>query len=720
MTEPENAALEDDPRVLAAAREYLEELEAGRKPSRDKYLSRFPDLEKILNHCFDGIDMANGFGSAAKHSQGQNWEFTSGSLGDFKIVGELGRGGMGIVHEAIQISLGRRVALKVLPFAAALDAKQLQRFKLEAQAAAQLHHSNIVPVYAIGSERGMHYYAMQLIDGRSLDQMIGSLRGDESRAAIDRSATINVNKVSTKKKLRTTHTGQRTDLTYDHFVQDARMIADVASALDYAHSNGILHRDIKPGNLLLDSSGTIWITDFGLAQMTSEAKITRTGDIFGTLRYMSPEQASGKRYLIDHRTDIYSLGATLYELVTLEPIFPDEDKQQLLHKILGEEPIPPRTHNPSIPIDLETIILKSVAKSPADRYTTAAEMAEDLHRFMEERPILARRPTIPDLVRKWLRRHPSMMATVAMFLILSVLTLGISTALVIRSHNKTRAALDREMQRGIEADERFLLAQRAVDSMITLAQEELADNPQLEEARRQILENALTYYQELINQKRSDPNAQAELERTRNRVQHIINDLILLQASGKFFLLGDRTVLDGLHVTAEQRNELYTLNQNINTERQRSFNALYQTSPKEKRERFIASNRNYEAALSAILKPTQMQRLRQIYLQSRGAFAFRDGEVLAELNLSSEQRQQIRTIQNEFFMRPPEPPPGPKQPPGKWGPPLQKKDFGNPAWQALNKILALLSQEQQQKWQELIGEPFQFLPPSPRFKEPKY
>lgn len=348
---------------------------------------------------------------------------------------------MGVVYEAVQLSLGRRVALKVLPFAAALNAKQLQRFQTEAHAAAQLHHTNIVPVHAVGCDRGVHYYAMQVIDGRPLDAVIKELRVGAPTSPL--SPTVDLKSSSTILP-NSVHNTSRSIRPIDNHRAMARLGLQIAEALEYAHEAGVVHRDIKPANLLLDGKGNAWITDFGLAQVSTDTGLTQTGDIFGTLRYMSPEQAAGRRLDVDHRTDIYSLGATLYELLCHEPAFPGQDRQSLLNKILHEEPLPIRAIDKSIPEEIETIILKAMAKLPIERYTNAANLAEDLRRFLENRPILAQRPSLIDHGRKWIRRHPSVVWATVVVLFISVVVLGISTALVIRQQALTQTALERE------------------------------------------------------------------------------------------------------------------------------------------------------------------------------------------------------------------------------------------------------------------------------------
>jgi serine/threonine protein kinase len=210
----------------------------------------------------------------------------------------------------------------------------------------------------------------------------------------------------------------------------ARLGIQAAEALEHAHQLGVVHRDIKPANLLLDGRQNLWITDFGLAQLRGDSRLTMSGDLLGTLRYMSPEQALARRVVVDHRTDVYSLGVTLYELLTLEPAFGGEDRQEILRRIAFEEPKPPRRWNKSIPPELETIVLKAMEKNPADRYATAQELAEDLERFLRDEPIKARRPNPVQRARKWARRHPSIMASALVALVLAVVALSVSNLLI--------------------------------------------------------------------------------------------------------------------------------------------------------------------------------------------------------------------------------------------------------------------------------------------------
>jgi eukaryotic-like serine/threonine-protein kinase len=742
----DHSDLEDDPRVIQAARDYLADLEAGRKPDRQAYYGRCPELAEAMSECFDGMELAHAAGVALRPAAPPFQPAPPEPLGDFKIVREIGRGGMGIVYEAVQMSLGRRVALKVLPFASGLDAKHLQRFKTEAHAAAQLHHTNIVPVYAVGCERGVHFYAMQIIDGRPLDSLIREWRGDNQDAG-GSASTIDLQATSTVPASKQSVSATRTGRGREAYRGAARIAVQVADALEYAHDAGVVHRDIKPANLMLDAKGNVWVADFGLAQVSADAGLTQTGDVFGTLRYMSPEQASGRRVVLDHRTDVYSLGATLYELLTLQPIFPSHDRPALLHQILDEDPRPLRQHDRSIPVELETIVMKAVAKSPEDRYATAGEMAADLRRFMDEKPILARRPSLVDRSRKWMRRHPSIVAAGLLILVFSVVVLAASTAIVAREQARTKDAYDRERQRAVEADERFNLAQRSADEMIRMAEEELSNQPHLQTLRIQLLETALAYYQELIEMRRNDPAAQPKLAVTRDRVKQILDDLAVLQGSSQLVLLMDEAVLNDLGLDDDKRARVRELAAKLKEQRNDSFHDFHHLSPEERKQRFETA-RNNESAATSILDSEQVRRFGQIKLQCQGLTAFHDPKIVSALNLSVDQREQIRTVEAEMFffgkhdgpgqgLGGPFGPGGPgRKEPGKGRPPkdfppdgAQKKDGGRrrggeaggpPPDQiggiprekheqmligAFEKIEKIMKPEQWNKWKEMTGKP---------------
>lgn len=348
-------------------------------------------------------------------------------LGDFEILDELGRGGMGVVYRARQISLGRRVALKVLKGSITLHPGVVDRFRREAAAAARLRHPNIVPIYSTGESEGNHFYAMQLIDGQSLDGALRRMRTErEARGVlglqespppgpVDESLEATVFDETCHPEVPTTRPDSEpaavaaTHLSEgrSYFDSVAGLIAQVADGLEYAHRLGVIHRDIKPGNLILSSEGRIYLTDFGLARLLDEPALTSTGEIMGSPHYMSPEQLNPGRSTPDHRTDIYSLGATLYELLVFRPPFQGETREMVMNSILHRDPTAPRRINRRIPRDLETICLKAMEKRPERRYPSAAAFAEDLRRYTNRFSISARRATVLERTVRWSQRHPS-------------------------------------------------------------------------------------------------------------------------------------------------------------------------------------------------------------------------------------------------------------------------------------------------------------------------
>ncbi len=474
--------------------QFLDRIQAGEVLDPTGFAAAHPEHAEPLRQLLPALEMMAALSHSAARA-GSGVAPTAdiadpglGLLGDFHILREVGRGGMGVVYEAEQVSLRRRVALKVLPFAAALDPRQLARFKSEAQATALLHHTNIVPVHAVGAERGVHYYAMQFIDGRTLADVITELRQLEGKARDGEAGDCEVREgghregeapsepadaIAAQQELRFPDSSGRrsaegeapsepllcagrgspdpapgsteglpslatpsssTTRNRAYFRNAARLGLEAAEALEHAHQEGIIHRDIKPANLMFDAKGHLWVTDFGLARLQDDAGLTITGDLLGTLRYMSPEQALAKRGYLDHRTDIYSLGATLYEFLTLRPAVEGRDRQQVLRRIAEDEPVAPRRIDPEVPRDLETILLKTLAKEPEARYATARDLADDLRRFLEHCPIKARRPNMLERASKWARRHPGLVATVISVLVLAVI--GLSASLVAVSNER--------------------------------------------------------------------------------------------------------------------------------------------------------------------------------------------------------------------------------------------------------------------------------------------
>jgi serine/threonine protein kinase len=521
--------------------DFLNRQGRGEEPDVETYAQRYPQLATVLRQMLPALQViqssAGDLATAADPSAPLG--YVPGYLGDFRILREVGRGGMGIVYEVEQVSLNRRVALKVLPFAAALDPKQLQRFKNEAQAAGQLHHPNIVPVYGVGCERGVHYYAMQYIEGQTLAAIIRELRGEReginpvstNAARLEMlpplvsppEATPAVGVLSTEGSTRQP----------GYFRTVARLGVQAAEALEHAHQLGIVHRDIKPANVLVDVRGHLWITDFGLARVQSDAGLTLSGDLLGTLRYMSPEQALAKHGLVDHRTDIYALGVTLYELLTLEPVCPGEGRLEVLWQIERKEPRPPRQLNAAIPADLETIVLKAVAKEPDGRYATAQELAEDLKRFLDNKPIRAKRPTLIERARKWSRRHQGVVVTAGVAVVVLLATVITALAVGIHRVRQEQQETEKERRAALVAQEQAEENYRSAKESYRLARDGLekvvkavTDDPRLKKGEladvlRAVRTAEASFYHQFVELRRNDPDFQEERATTLRELARI-------------------------------------------------------------------------------------------------------------------------------------------------------------------------------------------------------
>ncbi len=430
-----------DCRVVAALEEYLDLLREGCRPDRSEFLARYHSIRDILADRLDDLDFVHGAMSlvpATKSHDGANVDLLAPArLGEYRIIREIGRGGMGVVYEAEQLPLGRHVALKVLPTAASLDPRQCERFQMEAQAAGLLHHEHIVPVFGVGCDQGIHFYAMQYIVGQSLTDVIRSLRPVRPPAQL---AETRKSEVDSTFGIRSTHSNAlsptRSSLhNRKHCRRVAQLGLQAALALEHAHEIGVIHRDIKPSNLLIDERDHLWVADFGLARLPhDDHELTRTGDLVGTLRYMSPEQVRGERDTIDARSDIYALGVTLYELLTLRPAFVASNRHELVSQILEDEPVKPRRVNASIPRDLETIVLKAMEKEQLGRYESARAMADDVKRFLADQPIQARRRSFVDQSIKWSRRHrPAVIASTVAMLVSLVASTAVLWAIYRRA-----------------------------------------------------------------------------------------------------------------------------------------------------------------------------------------------------------------------------------------------------------------------------------------------
>ena len=397
------------------AEEMLARRRQGERPTIEEYVARCPDLADEIRAVFPTLLIIEelGEGESGREAPCATTAHPSSGLqqvGEYRILHEIGRGGMGIVYEAEQESLGRHVAIKVLPFHSLLGAKHLERFQQEARAAARLSHPNIVPVFGVGEHLGLHYFVMQYIAGQGLDAALDEIR--------------RLRKEGMEASQGDTSSGLGPGGRHRRHHNIARIARDAALALDHAHREGILHRDVKPSNLLLDSTGHVWLADFGLAKSEGSDDLTRSGDFVGTFRYMAPERFKGWS---DPRSDVYSLGLTLYELLALRPAFLESDRGRLLHKVASEEPPALRRIDHAIPRDLETIVLKASAKEPVQRYASAQAMAQDLDRYLRGEPVEARRSTALGRFARWCARNPVLAGLGSVVLVLLVAVAAISS-----------------------------------------------------------------------------------------------------------------------------------------------------------------------------------------------------------------------------------------------------------------------------------------------------
>jgi WD40 repeat protein/serine/threonine protein kinase len=533
MTTPSNSEI-----VYNLAEEFIGRYRRGERPAVAEYVEKFPELAEEIREVLPAMalleSVAPGDASLAGRPpvSPQSIAAPFDQFGDYRIIREVGRGGMGVVYEAEQMSLGRHVALKLLPRDARSDSRFARRFEREARAAARLHHTNIVPVFGIGEHEGMPFYVMQFIQGLGLDEVLrelqrlrdsgvwpttgggkGELRKPRRELSPTECARSMIEGRDQLSAIRSASgAAQGRDTTQDAInsspddaqepkreipaddatlangaLSDTSPASDlaavlpghseslsgtrrripaywrsighigiqVAHALEYAHDQGILHRDVKPSNLLLDTRGTVWVADFGLAKTNDQQDLTHSGDVLGTLRYMSPEAFNGKT---DPRSDVYSLGATLYELAALRPAYNEKDRPQLVKQIATTDPPRLDKLNSDVPRDLATVIQKALDRDPEHRYQTAGELAADLQRFLDDEPIRARRPALHERIWRLARRNRGLAAALSAILVL--LMIGAASALVVatRFHGVASAMSDLATQR--ESDRRQAVAAR--------------------------------------------------------------------------------------------------------------------------------------------------------------------------------------------------------------------------------------------------------------------
>jgi serine/threonine protein kinase/WD40 repeat protein len=528
--------------VMELAEEFLDRYRKGQRPPLREYIEKHPELAGEIREVFPAMAMMENIALADESLEGDaTGDLPVGrlpaleQLGDYRIVREVGRGGMGVVYEAEQVSLGRHVALKVLPPQMLRDAKTRRRFEREARAAAKLHHTNIVPVFGVGEQGDTPYYVMQFIQGQGLDSVLEELKRLSAKGGHDQDRTAPASStlgrdISAADVARSLLTGRldtgpkeasatdnghgpaepagsdsghasslssssltlpvgeptRRKARQTYWQGIARIGVQVADALAYAHVQGIIHRDIKPSNLLLDTHGTVWVTDFGLAKADDQQNLTHTGDILGTLRYMPPEAFGGK---VDSRGDVYALGLTLYEMLTLRPAFDEKDRGRLVKQVTVESPAPLRKLNPEVPRDLETIVQKAIEREPSHRYASASELADDLRRFVDDEPIRARRTSYAERTARWARRNPAIAALGCAVALLSVAVMGglwygnqsarralrLQTALRVDADEAATRARAEAKRADAQADEarRSATAKLAANRALTSAQDSL-------------------------------------------------------------------------------------------------------------------------------------------------------------------------------------------------------------------------------------------------------
>ncbi|MCA9200200.1 MAG: protein kinase, partial [Planctomycetales bacterium] len=410
---------EIDRRLASILDQFLLDIETSRSIDKDALIRENSDIADELRACIDSLEFI-GFATPANVADA-SVDPTPRVLGDYTIQRFIGRGGMGMVYQAVDRSLGRQVALKVLPLVSNFEKSRVLRFKNEAQAAARLDHPNIVRVYSVDFDK-VHFFSMELIDGPNLAEVCDALHGEpqDSTAKSSKTDTSPIAELST----------QRSADRKSFHRSVARLGKQAADALQYAHDRHIIHRDIKPSNLLIDADGNLRVTDFGLARVreNGQGSVTTSGELVGTLRYMSREQLASDAD-VDHRADICSLGLTLYELLTGRKAFPASDRGKLMSQVMDLIPVRPTHIDAAIPVDLETIVMKAIEKNPSARYQTAEEMSQEFQRFLENRPIVARPIGTVERTTRWASRNKLVSALLASVTLLLV-TIAVGSTVV--------------------------------------------------------------------------------------------------------------------------------------------------------------------------------------------------------------------------------------------------------------------------------------------------
>ena len=561
----------DQDQLDSIAEEFSQAIRRGDNPSVTDYVAEHVGVANesldALRSLLESIAMIEGLkptpADGIDHTNSEVLKLQQ--LDDYTIVREIARGGMGLVFEAIHQSLGRRVALKVLANSLLSDHKHLARFRREARAAARLRHPNIVPVFGVGQAESQHYYVMDYIRGLSLREWLQSLTGERGRVLPTRAESITDSKddlrIDTRvfgnsdaeaNQVANANVDEISDSipidtdSIDYFRWVARVGMTVSDALQYAHDQGILHRDIKPGNLLLDHQGTVWIADFGLAKLAEQHQsVTMTGDVVGTPQYMSPESFENQ---YDERSETYCLGLTLYELLTLRPGIDGKSASDTILKASQGVNVSPRRLNRKIPRDLETIVLKSLSLDTDKRYQCAGDLRDDLQRYLEDRPIGARRTGLIGRAIRWTRREPAL-ASLTLGIFASVFAMAVVAGVGYFRTNAAlsvaRTARNNAFASASIADEERKIAQSNLDVAIRafdrLGQKidqrsyepdaellgdisELA-SPNVSSEDAEFLQSILGFYDELATNNSDNDNLKAQTAAARKRIGEIYSRL---------------------------------------------------------------------------------------------------------------------------------------------------------------------------------------------------